>query len=108
MAANAVRLIEGAAHDGRNGLTQVRAVTREGSVFVVRDDRHVVAAVTGPEPTVGLVFYDLKTCLRMAAEDPAEKTPPKAAPEAESPEGPRDSTEPKRKRAAKKTEGDGA
>ena len=36
-----------------------------GSVFVAKDARHLVAAVTKPRPTVGLVFYDLKTCLRM-------------------------------------------
>jgi hypothetical protein len=33
-----------------------------------------VAAVTGREPTAGLVFYDLKTCLRLSAEEaPAKK-----------------------------------
>ena len=37
----------------------------DGSVFVAKDERHLVAAVTKPRPTVGLVFYDLKTCLRM-------------------------------------------
>src|SRR4051812_5584076 len=46
-------------------LVQVQGAVEEGSVFVVRDDRHLVAAVTRPRPTVGLVFYDLKTCLRM-------------------------------------------
>ena len=45
----------------------------EGSVFVVRDDERIVAAVTGREPTSGLVFYDLKTCLRLAGEQPARK-----------------------------------
>ncbi len=51
---------------GLPGLTQLEAATLEGSVFVVRDgDRpRLVAAVTRPEPTVGLVFYDLKHCLR--------------------------------------------
>ena len=46
-------------------------------MFLVRDDRHVVAAITGGEPTVGLVFYDLKTCLRMIGEEeekPAAKS----------------------------------
>ena len=47
-------------------LTQVQAATREGCVFVVRDERHVLAGVTGPDPTTGLVFYDLKTTLRHA------------------------------------------
>ena len=35
-----------------------------GSVFVVRDGERMIAATTRPEPTVGLVFYDLKHCLR--------------------------------------------
>ena len=35
-----------------------------GSVFVVRDGERLIAATTRPEPTVGLVFYDLKSCLR--------------------------------------------
>jgi predicted regulator of Ras-like GTPase activity (Roadblock/LC7/MglB family) len=50
---------------GSEPLVQVQGALEEGSVFVVRDDRHLVAAVTRPRPTVGLVFYDLKTCLRM-------------------------------------------
>jgi predicted regulator of Ras-like GTPase activity (Roadblock/LC7/MglB family) len=51
--------------------SQVEIAFLEGSVFVVRDDERVVAAVTGREPTSGLVFYDLKTCLRLAGEQPA-------------------------------------
>jgi predicted regulator of Ras-like GTPase activity (Roadblock/LC7/MglB family) len=46
------------------GVAQLEAATGQGSVFVVRDGDRVVAATTTPEPTVGLVFYDLKTCLR--------------------------------------------
>jgi predicted regulator of Ras-like GTPase activity (Roadblock/LC7/MglB family) len=53
-------------------LTQLQAATPSGSVFVVRDDRHVIAAVTGPQPTVGLIFYDLKTCLRLIEEKKPE------------------------------------
>ena len=54
---------------------QVEVATAEGSVFVVREDGRLIAATTTPEPTVGLVFYDLKSCLRAAAadEEPAEK-----------------------------------
>lgn len=67
-AASAARLLEaagGVAGPSRE-LTQVEAATADGSVFVVRDgDRHIAAA-TGPSPTVGLVFYDLKSCLRAA------------------------------------------
>jgi hypothetical protein len=39
-------------------------------VFVVRDGSSFIAATTGPEPTVALVFYDLKTALRAAASEP--------------------------------------
>ena len=68
-----------------DGVTQLEASTPEGSVFVVRGDTRRIAATTGPAPTVGLVFYDLKSCLRGAAEDPpAPKRPrrKKAADEA--------------------------
>ncbi len=56
-------------------LVQVEAATRQGSVFVVRDERNIAAAVTTPKPTVGLVFYDLKTCLRLLAREETEKKP---------------------------------
>jgi hypothetical protein len=51
-------------------VTQLEAATDEGSVFVVRDGARRIAATTGAAPTVGLVFYDLKSCLRGAAEEP--------------------------------------
>ncbi|HZQ65252.1 MAG TPA: roadblock/LC7 domain-containing protein [Gaiellaceae bacterium] len=57
---------------------QIEVATREGSVFLVRDDERVVAATTGPEPTVGLVFYDLKSCLRSIAA--GEKPKPRRTP----------------------------
>jgi predicted regulator of Ras-like GTPase activity (Roadblock/LC7/MglB family) len=71
IAANALALLEGASDtaNGARAPTHVQAVTREGCVFVVRDDRHVLAAVTGPDPTSGLVFYDLKTTLKTLAEE---------------------------------------
>ena len=47
--------------------TQLEAATLAGSVFVVRDGSRTIAATTTPEPTVGLVFYDLKSCLRSVA-----------------------------------------
>jgi len=71
----AVELLAAAEEERREGpeLIQVQAALPDGSVFVVRDDRHFVVAVTGPNPTVGLVFYDLKTCLRLVGEEPAQK-----------------------------------
>lgn len=77
IAENAVGLLA-SARDATNGareLTQIEAATREGCVFVVRDERHVLAAVTGPNPTIGLIFYDLKTSLRMIDEMPAKEKP---------------------------------
>jgi predicted regulator of Ras-like GTPase activity (Roadblock/LC7/MglB family) len=53
-------------------LVQMQAATPRGSVFVVRDERHVVAAIAGSKPTVGLVFYDLKMCLRMLEREEAK------------------------------------
>jgi predicted regulator of Ras-like GTPase activity (Roadblock/LC7/MglB family) len=52
--------------DDEQELVQLEAALLDGSVFVVLDADLAVAAVTRPEPTVGLVFYDLKTCLRAA------------------------------------------
>ncbi|MGZ4335586.1 MAG: hypothetical protein ACXVRJ_15115 [Gaiellaceae bacterium] len=51
-------------------VTQLEASTGAGSVFVVRDGARRIAATTGPEPTVGLVFYDLKSCLHGSAPPP--------------------------------------
>ena len=48
----------------RPSVAQLEAATVNGSFFVVRDGSRLIAATTTPEPTVGLVFYDLKTCLR--------------------------------------------
>ena len=52
--------------------------TGEGSVFVVRAGKTVIAATTGSNPTAGLVFYDLKSALRTvkpAATTAAAKKP---------------------------------
>jgi predicted regulator of Ras-like GTPase activity (Roadblock/LC7/MglB family) len=61
---------------GLTELGQLEASTLEGSVFAVRRDGRLVAATTRPDPTVGLVFYDLKHCLGSiegAHEEPAPK-----------------------------------
>jgi len=74
----AKRLVEGArklldaAEAVRPGVAQLEAATQAGSVFVVREGERLIAATTTPEPTVGLVFYDLKTCLRSIDEAPAK------------------------------------
>lgn len=58
---------------GLAGLGQLEVATVDGSVFVVRDGARLIAATTKPEPTVGLVFYDLKHCLRSVEEAPKPK-----------------------------------
>ena len=60
---------------GGRSLTQLEAALREGSVFVVRDQDRSIVATTSADPTSGLVFYDLKTCLRALAEAPAKPKP---------------------------------
>jgi hypothetical protein len=79
----AVQDLLAAAAEARQGsLNQLEASTLTGSLFVVRDGDSYIAATTGPEPTVALVFYDLKTALRAAALEPAPK---KAAPRRRAP-----------------------
>ena len=51
-------------HPNGGEFAQLEVALQAGSVFVVRDGERLVAATTPPEPTVGLVFYDLKSCLR--------------------------------------------
>jgi predicted regulator of Ras-like GTPase activity (Roadblock/LC7/MglB family) len=66
-------------------VTQVEASTPGGSVFVVRDGARRIAATTAPDPTTGLVFYDLKSCLRDSgaeAKPRRRRTTKKAADEA--------------------------
>jgi predicted regulator of Ras-like GTPase activity (Roadblock/LC7/MglB family) len=67
LADGARRLLE-TAERLRPGVAQLEAATVSGSVFVVREGERLIAATTTPEPTVGLVFYDLKTCLRSVDE----------------------------------------
>lgn len=49
---------------GREPVVQCEIATGTGHVFVVADPNHSIVALTGSEPTVGLVFYDMKTALR--------------------------------------------
>jgi len=69
---------------GGRALSQLEAALREGSVFVVREEGRSIVATTSPQPTSGLVFYDLKTCLRSLAEsEPKPKPKPEPEPEPE-------------------------
>jgi predicted regulator of Ras-like GTPase activity (Roadblock/LC7/MglB family) len=61
---------------GESALSQLEVATGEGSVFIVRDGKTSIVATTGGNPTVGLVFYDLKSALRALAAQPAAKRTP--------------------------------
>jgi len=56
---------------------QLSEPARARKVFY-RDGDRLIAATTTPEPTVGLVFYDLKTCIRSIEDTPkpARRRPP--------------------------------
>lgn len=75
LAQAARELLAAAGRAGEEGkeLAQLEVATTQGSVFIVRDEENTIAAVTTPEPTVGLVFYDLKSCLRWVAADEPKK-----------------------------------
>jgi len=82
VAASAKALLEQAAQIGEGELMQIEAATGDGSLFVVKDGPTMIAASTPAAPTAGLVFYDLKSCLRAAAEPPKPKTAAKPKPAA--------------------------
>jgi predicted regulator of Ras-like GTPase activity (Roadblock/LC7/MglB family) len=72
LASAARELVASAADLGAEGrdVTRVEVELEEGAIFVVREGEHIVVATTGPNPTSGLVVYDLRTCARAIA--PAE------------------------------------
>jgi predicted regulator of Ras-like GTPase activity (Roadblock/LC7/MglB family) len=83
LAQSALELLRAAEEHRPQGgleLVQLDVALRGGSVFVVADRDRVIAATTREEPTVGLVFYDLKSCLRSLGEE--EKPKPKPKPRA--------------------------
>ena len=72
---------DGSPATGARTLTQLEVALREGSVFAVRDEGRSIVATTSAEPTSGLVFSDLKTCLRSLADGEAKpKRRPKTEP----------------------------
>jgi hypothetical protein len=66
--ADAVEALWGAARrraaaDGDAGLEHVVVPAGDAVVAVVEAHGHRAAAVTGPRPAVGLLVFDLRTCL---------------------------------------------
>jgi len=72
-----IRAADEARPDGAEDLVQLDVALADGSVFVAADGDRLIAATTAPDPTVGLVFYDLKSCLRGLAEEPEAKPKPR-------------------------------
>ena len=103
LADGAKQLVE-AAEELRPGVSQLEAATLGGSVFVVRDGGRLIAATTTPEPTVGLVFYDLKTCLRSID----ESQPPANQPAAKEPAAKEAAAKPARRRPPAQKKADDA
>lgn len=61
-------------------VTRVEVELEEGALFVLREGGRTIAAVTGPQPTAGLVAYDLRTCLeRIEPDKPKRRSRAKAA-----------------------------
>lgn len=60
---------------GEGPLVQLQVALVDGSVFVVREEERAAVGVTTPEPTAGLVFFDLKSCLRAAAAEEGDGRP---------------------------------
>lgn len=56
-------------HGSASEVDRVEVVTAAGGVFVVVDPNRTVVATTVPEPTAGLVLYDLRAVLRRIAEE---------------------------------------
>ncbi len=53
---------------------RIEVSLEEGAVFVVQEGARSIAALTTPEPTAGLVVYDLRAALR-SIEDPPKRKP---------------------------------
>jgi predicted regulator of Ras-like GTPase activity (Roadblock/LC7/MglB family) len=76
LAASALELVGAAADLGSAGqeVTRVEVELDEGALFVVREGERTIAATTGPDPTSGLVVYDLRTCAQsLRTEEPKRR-----------------------------------
>ena len=75
LAASALELVAAASDLGQaRDVTRVEVELDEGAFFVVREGERTVAATTGPNPTSGLVVYDLRTCAQsIRSEEPKRR-----------------------------------
>jgi predicted regulator of Ras-like GTPase activity (Roadblock/LC7/MglB family) len=75
LAAPTLELVAAAADLGGDGrdVTRVEVELDEGAMFVVREGEYTIAATTGPDPTSGLVIYDLRTCAQAITSGPRKR-----------------------------------
>jgi hypothetical protein len=59
----------GELHPSADEVTRAEVELGEGGLFVLREGGRTIAATTGPNPTSGLVAYDLRTCLQRIDEE---------------------------------------
>jgi hypothetical protein len=64
-------------------VTRVEVELGDGAVFVLTEGGRTIAATTGPQPTAGLVVYDLRTCLHSIEEAKPKRQRKPKEPEAE-------------------------
>ncbi|CAN5136324.1 hypothetical protein BH20ACT13_BH20ACT13_20030 [soil metagenome] len=66
LARSALELLASAGelHPSAGEVTRAEVELAEGGLFVLREGDRTIAATTGPNPTSGLVAYDLRTCLQ--------------------------------------------
>lgn len=62
--------------------SRVQVLLADGAVFAVREGERTIVATTVPEPTAGLVVYDLRATLRKLAVAPRRRRAAKKAPDA--------------------------
>ena len=71
LARSAVDLLAAAGelHASAGEVTRAEVELAEGGLFVLAEGGRTIAATTGPNPTSGLVVYDLRTCLARIDEE---------------------------------------
>lgn len=98
MATAAARLLEAAKQAGADEekpVVQLEARLADASVVIVREGETVIAATTAAAPTIGLVMYDLRTCLGALAEPKQKPKKTEQKPKKKKPAGRKEAKEAK-------------
>jgi predicted regulator of Ras-like GTPase activity (Roadblock/LC7/MglB family) len=77
----------GELHATAGDVTRAEVELVEGGLFVLRENGRTIAATTGPQPTAGLVVYDLRTCLHAIEEEKPKRRRRAAKPKDEEASG---------------------